>query len=166
MGTRHLVSVVSKGQTKIAQYGQWDGYPTATGVDIQDFLDGANLDAFRSRVDSLEWWDDNDVRTIWEQAGAKDGWVSLEDADKVKARYPELSRDTGSEILWLVLSRKVTKVVDDSSFADDDVFCEYHYLLNLDDNTISLDSFGKHVGVYSFEEWVGMTMAEFQEGLQ
>ena len=166
MGTRHLISVVSDGQIKIAQYGQWDGYPTSAGADIQDFLSGANLDTFTDRVNALEWWDGDLVRAVWEQAGSKDGWIAVEDADKVKARYPELSRDTGSNILWLVLSGKVTKVVDDSSFADDDVWCEYHYLLNLDDHTLSLDSFGEHVGVYTFAQWVNMTMAELQEGLE
>ena len=28
MGTRHITAVVSEGQFVVAQYGQWDGYPT------------------------------------------------------------------------------------------------------------------------------------------
>lgn len=27
MGTRHLTAVVIDGDYKVAQYGQWDGYP-------------------------------------------------------------------------------------------------------------------------------------------
>ena len=27
MGTRHLIAVQLDGEYKIAQYGQWDGYP-------------------------------------------------------------------------------------------------------------------------------------------
>jgi len=27
MGTRNLTIVTSNGKTKVAQYGQWDGYP-------------------------------------------------------------------------------------------------------------------------------------------
>lgn len=27
MGTRNLTMLISDGETKVAQYGQWDGYP-------------------------------------------------------------------------------------------------------------------------------------------
>ena len=33
MGTRNLTKVIDKnGVTKVAQYGQWDGYPSGQGV--------------------------------------------------------------------------------------------------------------------------------------
>lgn len=38
MGTRHLIEVVVDGQIKVAQYGQWDGYPSGQGVDVLKFL--------------------------------------------------------------------------------------------------------------------------------
>jgi hypothetical protein len=38
MGTRHLTMVVSNNETKVAQYGQWDGYPEGQGVTILTFL--------------------------------------------------------------------------------------------------------------------------------
>jgi len=38
MGTRNLTMVISDGKTKIAQYGQWDGYPSGQGADILAFL--------------------------------------------------------------------------------------------------------------------------------
>ena len=31
MGTRGLTMVVSKGKTRVAQYGQWDHYPSGQG---------------------------------------------------------------------------------------------------------------------------------------
>ena len=34
MGTRHITTVVAEGEFVVAQYGQWDGYPTGAGNDI------------------------------------------------------------------------------------------------------------------------------------
>lgn len=32
MGTRNLTAVYLDGQYKVAQYGQWDGYPEGQGI--------------------------------------------------------------------------------------------------------------------------------------
>ena len=38
MGTRHLIAAKIDGVYKLAQYGQWDGYPEGQGVAVLDFL--------------------------------------------------------------------------------------------------------------------------------
>ena len=43
MGTRHLICVVSDGDYKVAQYGQWDGYPSGQGAAILEFLHKEDL---------------------------------------------------------------------------------------------------------------------------
>ena len=40
MGTRFLTAVFADGQYRVAQYGQWDGYPEGAGVNILHFLRG------------------------------------------------------------------------------------------------------------------------------
>lgn len=51
MGTRHLISVVLDGEYKIAQYGQWDGYPSGQGQAIVDFLlDNFDREAFKRQL--------------------------------------------------------------------------------------------------------------------
>lgn len=38
MGTRNLTMVIDrKGEIKVAQYGQWDGYPSGQGATILEF---------------------------------------------------------------------------------------------------------------------------------
>ncbi len=34
MGTRHLIIVYYKGKYRIAQYGQWDGYPSGKQIEM------------------------------------------------------------------------------------------------------------------------------------
>ena len=50
MGTRHMIGVVSDGKYRVAQYGQWDGYPSGQGVGILEFLIDGNLDALKRNV--------------------------------------------------------------------------------------------------------------------
>lgn len=38
MGTRNLTAVYLDGQYKVAQYGQWDGYPEGQGITVLTFL--------------------------------------------------------------------------------------------------------------------------------
>ena len=38
MGTRNLTAVYLDGQYKVAQYGQWDGYPEGQGITALTFL--------------------------------------------------------------------------------------------------------------------------------
>src|SRR3546814_20563425 len=38
MGTRNLTCVVVDGAYKVAQYGQWDGYPSGQGATARAFL--------------------------------------------------------------------------------------------------------------------------------
>ena len=37
MGTRHLIAVMADGKYQVAQYGQWDGYPSGQGVSVLTF---------------------------------------------------------------------------------------------------------------------------------
>ena len=44
MGTRNLTMVIDqKGKKKVAQYGQWDGYPSGVGANVLKFLENKEL---------------------------------------------------------------------------------------------------------------------------
>lgn len=59
MGTRNLTVVTVDGTRKVAQYCQWDGYPSGVGKDIAKFLsdigEGNMLKEFKSKVRGLRW---------------------------------------------------------------------------------------------------------------
>lgn len=145
MGTRNLIAVMRDGEYKVAQYGQWDGYPSGQGVRLLDFLASKNnvlalhkaLDKVRFlepegkdkefmdsyNTNTPEWSNDPDNRTPEQKA-----WFRS-----------FASRDLGSEILKNIIeSEGEALLINRISFAGDSLFCEYAYVIDLDKNTFEI----------------------------
>jgi hypothetical protein len=125
MGTRNLTVVKNAmGTTKIAQYGQWDGYPSYTGIKALEFLrDEYNQQLLEAKLDVVEFVSDEEVDKLYKQFETTD-W---ENKDFLNA-YPGLHRDTGIGILEVVAKASgVIKSVDNSEFRNDELFCEGIY---------------------------------------
>jgi len=139
MGTRNLTAVYIDGEYKVAQYGQWDGYPDGQGMTALTFLrDKMNLELFKDALRKSSYITQQEYNKLWEQLGVnpKDGWVTMEDADAMKKAHPQFSRDTGAEILELVQSHpEGMKLQDQISFAADGLFCEWAWVVDLDAGT-------------------------------
>lgn len=143
MGTRHLTMVQLGGTYRIAQYGQWDGYPEGQGQTVVKFLNTVKtkkaLAAFAAKVAALKTLTDAEVATRWKEVGADDsGMVSMTISDKFKEKYPHLQRDCGAEILQLVNEGKATEVSLDIGFVKDSLFCEWAYVIDLDAGTFEV----------------------------
>lgn len=128
MGTRHLIAVARHGEYKIAQYGQWDGYPSGQGTDVLEFA--VKLTHRETRIK-------------FERALEKVRWADKDYLNQEQKTYektnvlrPELNRGTGAEILNLVMEGKATQLFDQLSFASDGLFCEYAYVLDLDEDRL------------------------------
>ena len=125
MGTRNLTVVKNlEGTTKIALYGQWDGYPQYSGITALAFLrDEANQELLRDRLTLVEFIDDEEANTIYESFDHDDN-----DPTKYLMEYPGLHRDTGIKILEAVANANATvKMIDNSEFRNDELFCEGVY---------------------------------------
>lgn len=132
MGTRNLTVVKNlEGETKIAQYGQWDGYPSYSGIEALKFLrDKVNRDNLLVELQNVEFIDDQEVEALYQPFQTTD-W---ENKDFLNA-YPGLHRDTGIEILSVVANSTGTiKTVDNSEFANDTLFCEGIYEVDFSTN--------------------------------
>lgn len=146
MGTRHLVAVASGGEYRIAQYGQWDGYPSGQGSTVLAFAHAhlstpEQIASFREKLKLCQFVTDKQVNALYAKLGIKlrDGWVAHADGKKFGERYPSLSRDTGAEILALVAQANDTVPLTDAiSFARDSLFCEWAYVLDLDTGTFEV----------------------------
>ena len=68
MGTRHLTVVVVDGIHRVAQYGQWDGYPDGQGVTVaaflHDVLTNNRLSEFEDKVRATQWVTDEQLEAM------------------------------------------------------------------------------------------------------
>jgi hypothetical protein len=143
MGTRNLTVVKDlQGTTKIAQYGQWDGYPSYSGIQALNFLrDKYNQQLLSAKLDVVEFVSDEEVDTLYKQFETTD-W---ENKDFLNA-YPGLHRDTGVGILGVVANATAPiKSVDNTEFAKDELFCEGVYEVDFRTNKFITTYDGKVV---------------------
>lgn len=160
MGTRNLTMVISEGETKVAQYGQWDGYPEGQGLTVLSFLQKTDLNKFRERLKSISFFTKKELQAIEKKDDeilernkkVKNGKYEQSESAKLYEQKPWLSRDLGAQILQAIMDGKfegtddnfekkkfkvtVDKLVDQTNFAADSLFCEWLWLIDLDKNVL------------------------------
>jgi len=133
MGTRHLIAVQLDGQYRIAQYGQWDGYPGAAGATALKFLRKMNRPEFEKKLRAASFCADADwaeIKAKIEREHLSESWQKV---------WPELSRDTGAEILQRVQDAQPgIKLRNQIDFAANSLMCEWGYVVDLDANTFEV----------------------------
>lgn len=143
MGTRNLTMVINQeGETKIAQYGQWDGYPSVQGIDALEFLSiPENIEKLKNNFKKVRFLDDEgkDKEFIEEYIKNVGQWSNEPDnrtPEQIKWFSSYMSRDLGAEILYNVANSKDEEILlrDQSEFGKDTVFCEWVYVVNFNTN--------------------------------
>lgn len=132
MGTRNLTVVKNvNNETKIALYGQWDGYPEYSGVEALRFLrEKINRHNLLASLPLVEFISEEESEAIWETFEHDDN-----DPTKAQTAMPGLTRDTGISILGIVATAsKPIKMIDNSDFRDDSLFCEGIYEVDFSTN--------------------------------
>ena len=139
MGTRHLVGVVKDGAYRVAQYGQWDGYVEGQGYTLLHILHNLNIDELKQKIEYCNWVTKEKLDEYYLEVGF-DGddknWTN-EIADKFYKKYPHFSRDTGAYIIDCIMKATEENPIylkNSSSFLEDDLFCEYAYIIDFDLN--------------------------------
>jgi hypothetical protein len=147
MGTRNLTIVIYQEKTRIAQYAQWDGYPSGQGATILDFLKKhktpSKMKAFKEKLLQVKFVDEikqKEIDAFFQSIGTENGWMDMEQANKYHAKYPLHSRDNGAQTLEMIMNTKEDDLWlhDSTSFAADSLFCEYAYVIDLDKNNLEV----------------------------
>jgi hypothetical protein len=139
MGTRNLFTIIHDGKIKLAKYNQWDGYLDGQGKDLAEFIENdlvsiENLILNLNRVKLLSAENDAElIDSIYNIMNSKSD-------EYKKLDYPLITRDTNIRDQLQAINIGVFELptVDNSSFKNDGLFCEYAYELNLDDFTIKV----------------------------
>lgn len=125
MGTRNLTIVYYKGQYRIVQYGQWDGYPSGQGTTALEFLqDAENINKLRTALDA-------DDSIIFEIRPGDDSDARLQD-------HPALSCLAGAKILTLAIEateKSPMPVMLSLDSIADSIMIEWTWVVDLDNNT-------------------------------
>ena len=136
MGTRGALGFRIDGKDKIA-YDHFDSYPSGLGAAVAKFLvKAASTRAGLARLQAK-------ARLL--QAIPKDSKPTPEDIKRC-AKYTDLGVSNQSTDDWYCLLRnaqgnpaamlQVQKYEDSASFMLDSLFCEYAYIINLDENVL------------------------------
>lgn len=140
MGTRNLTMVIQNEKPVVAQYGQWDGYPKGQGYTVLEFLRKVDLKKFNEKLKNVRFVnaaDEKKIQAFMKKIGCPDGWMTSEQSAKYHEKYPYMSRDHGAKILDLIYTSDGEVLLQDStSFAGDSLFCEWAYVIDLDNNTL------------------------------
>lgn len=142
MGTRNLTIVQLNGAYKIAQYGQWDGYPSGNGLIVLNFLKTHDIEKFCDKVKHAHLVSGEELANYWLELGVdinKEQFVSMELSDQFARLHPSLHRDLGAEILEYVYEQEGKVDLKNSlEFAKNSLFCEWAYVIDLDKNTFEV----------------------------
>lgn len=136
MGTRNLTKVIDKdGVTKVAQYGQWDGYPEGQGIKILSILtaDRYAVEELELSLDKCRFATDEERQTVYDNYNKT--YPDTTHLKKFSAMLPSFSRDTGGDILNVIRwSNTEVLLTDESDFENDDLFCEGVYIVDYNTN--------------------------------
>lgn len=141
MGTNHMIGVVANNEFKVAQYGQWDGYPSGQGINVLEFLINNDLERFKKKISQCEWIEDEQYVELWKSFEVDlkvEKFVDSDIADKFYDRYPQFNRSTGSNILKMIYDSYGLKLKNSSDFVNYSLFCEWAYIIDFDKNTFEI----------------------------
>jgi len=142
MGTRGLIVVKHKGVTPVAQYCQYDMYPSYHGVKILNFLKRLNqhgiVGKFKTHLNLIV-----DVTGVIESMQRNCHPFEIEWYYKQR---PQLARNYSSKVLDYILnnSEREIELVNNIEFASDTLECEWCYVIDFDKNTFVISNcFGR-----------------------
>lgn len=120
MGTRNLTIIVVDKEVKVAQYGQFDGYPEGLGQEMMHVVKDTDLEVLKEQVRKCTFMTDEEVEALPEATWSK--------------THPQLSRNTrGQDLIDLIMkSNDGLPLQNHFSFAGDGLFCEWAYVIDLD----------------------------------
>jgi len=148
MGTRNLTMVIDQeGTKKVAQYGQWDGYPSGVGVGVLEFLKDNDLfEKFKQKLPKVRFLDSDgrDKEFIESYEKNTPEWSNEPDnrTEEQKNWWSAFcSRDLADEVLTNIAKSEEKEIIlidREGTAKGSDSWVEWVYVIDLQKNTLSI----------------------------
>ena len=127
MGTRSLTCVYLDNEYKVAQYGQFDGYPDGKGIELLEFIKSIlydGKDSFLEKLRQCSWITEDETKQMT--------------AADLKNEYPAVYLDGGRDVLEAINEGRAKKLRNALPFAADSLMCEWGYVIDFDKNVFEV----------------------------
>lgn len=159
MGTRSLICIIQGGDFVVAQYSEFDGYPEGQGLKILSFLqDESNIVQLKDAIDRIYCPTEVELERMYQSIQELDQIVLEEslEPDNFKdissfgkspltRNWPSLSPEAGARILTIIAQPTLeyndkwgVPVVKQLEFANNTLFCEWAYVVDLDEEVFEV----------------------------
>jgi hypothetical protein len=135
MGTRGLYGFRKNGVDKTT-YNHFDSYPDGLGADVINFIKKHSVDELEKFYDRIQMVQElatptkEEIKTCVD-AGLCDLSVSKQSTNDWYCLLRKIQGD-----LDALYNSPVAYMIDNSDFIKDSLFCEYAYIINLDENVL------------------------------
>lgn len=135
MGTRGLYGIRKNGIDKTT-YNHFDSYPSWLGANIVNFIKKHSIEELNEFYERIILVNASSIPTDEQKANcAKYGSVNLTVSKQSTDDWYCLLRYFQGD-LEALYNVDVPYMIDDRDFIKDSLFCEYAYIINLDDNVL------------------------------
>jgi hypothetical protein len=133
MGTRGAYGFRKNDQDKVT-YNHWDSYPSGLGADVVEFIQGSSIDEMNQLADKIKLVDGRSTPTEEDLELCKDVTNLSVSNGSTEDWYCVLRETQGN----LDILREIPLMIDSHTFLVDSLFCEWAYIINLDENVLEI----------------------------
>lgn len=136
MGTRGSYGFRKNGVDKLT-YNHFDSYPESLGKDVVEFCKNHSVEELNKLYDKIIMVKENDTPTEEQMKYCiENGWSNFSVGTQTKEDWYCLLRNLQGNLEELSKAKTQAYMTDNNNFIRDSLFCEYAYIINLDDEVL------------------------------
>lgn len=134
VGTRGTYGLYKNGISKLT-YNHWDSYPSGLGKEMLSFARNTSIEKLNELFETLIMVDEKEYPTIIEKNRLSKLGYAYEDSGRELNWYNILGGTLGD---LSVYEDGLCYMIEYSKFIKDSLYCEWAYIVNLDDETFEI----------------------------
>lgn len=138
MGTRGAYGFYKNGVTKVT-YNHFDSYPSGLGKEVLKFIKETSIEKMNEIFDSIILVDEDEAPTseqVKEVTEVLKLGEEFYDTSKRQIDWYSLLRPVQGDLT--AYAKGLRYMIDNAEFLKNSLFCEWAYIINLDDNTFEI----------------------------